>query len=160
MVDIRGTTSPVHYSVTVRPNCSLSPAGTLRVFSVIVLISLSFSLVFVLIGAWPVLLFCGAELLALGYCFYHVLIHAGDYEQLTIDDDKVVIEIHELGHDRRVELSGYWTRMVLDCMPNGYCRWMGLRSSGREVEFGRRMTSEERLKLARQLKPILGGYMT
>lgn len=160
MVDIRGTTSPVHYSVTVRPNCSLSPADTLRVFSVIVLISLGFSFVFVLIGAWPVLLFCGAELLALGYCFYHVLMHAGDFEQLTIDNDKVIVDIHELGHDQHVELSGYWTRLVLDSMPDGYCRWLALKSSGREVEFGRHMTSEERLKLAGQLRPRLGGYMT
>lgn len=160
MVDISGTTSPVHYSVTVRPNCSLSPTDTLRVFFVIALISLSFSLVFVLIGAWPVLFFAGAELLALGYCFYHVLRHAGDYEQLTIDDDKVVVQIHEQGRDRCVKLSGYWTRLVLDCMPDGYCRWLALRSSGCEVEFGRHMTSDERLKVARQLRPILGGFVT
>ncbi len=159
MVEMSGTTSPMHYSVTARPNCSLSPAGTLRVFSVIVLISLSLSFGLVLIGAWPVLLFAGAELLALGYCFYYVLRHAEDYEQLTIDDDKVVVEIHEHGLDRRVELSGYWTRMVLDCMPDGYCRWLALRSSGCEVEFGRHMTSEERLKLARQLRPMLGRFV-
>ncbi len=160
MVEMSGTTSPMHYSVIAKPNCSLSPAGTLRVFSVIALISLSFSLVFVLIGAWPVLFFAGAELLALGCCFYHVLRHAGDYEQLTIDDDKVVVEIHEQGRDRRVELSGYWTRMVLGCMSDGYCRRLALRSGGREVEFGRHMTGDERLKLARQLRPILGRFMT
>lgn len=160
MVDIRGTTSPVHYSVTARPNCSLSPEGTLRVYLVIVLVSLSFSFVFMLIGAWPVLFFCGAELLALGYCFYHVLLHAGDFEQLTIDDDKVVVEIHELGRDSRIELNSYWTRMVLDCMPDGYCRWLALRSSGREVKFGRHLTSEERLKVAGQLRPMLGGFAT
>ncbi len=160
MVDIRGTTSPAHYSVTARPNCSLSLTDTLRVYSIIVLFSLSFSFAFLLIGAWPVLFFSGAELIALGYCFYHVLLHAGDFEQLTIDDDKVVIAIHEHGQDKRVEFSGYWTRMVMDCMPDGYCRWLALRSSGREVEFGRHMTSEERLKLAGQLRSMLGGYMT
>jgi uncharacterized membrane protein len=160
MVDISRTTSPMHYSVTARPNRSLSPAGTLCVFSIIALISLSFSLGFLLIGAWPVLFFAGAELLALGGGFYHVLRHTGDYEQLTIDDDKVVVEIHQRGQDRRVELNGYWTRMVLDCMPNGYCRWLALRSSGCEVKFGRHMTSDERLKLAYQLKPMLGRFMT
>ena len=160
MVDIWGTTSSLHYCVTARPNCSLSPTGTLCAFSIIVLISLCLSFGFVLIGAWPVLFFSGAELFALGYCFYHVLRHAGYFEQLTIDDDKVVVEVHELGLDKRVELSGYWTRLVLDCMPDGYCRWLALRSSGREVEFGRHMTSEERLELASQLRPRLGGFMT
>lgn len=160
MVDISGTTSPMHYCVTARPNCSLSPSGTLCAYSIIVLISLCFSCIFVFIGAWPVLLFAGIELSALGYCFYHVLCHAGDYEQLTIDDDKVIVKIHEQGQDQRVELSGYWTRMVLECMPDGYCRWLALRSSGREVEFGRHLTSEQRLQVANQLRPMLGGYLT
>jgi uncharacterized membrane protein len=160
MVDIWGTTSSVHYCVTARPNCSLSPSGTLRAFIIIVLISLSFSFGFMLIGAWPVLFFSGAELFALGYCFYYVLLHGGDFEKLTIDDDKVIVDIHEPGHDSHIELSGYWTRLVLDCMPDGYCRWLALRSSDREIKFGRFMTSEERLELAHQLQPRLGGYMT
>lgn len=159
MVDIKGTTSPLHYSVTARPNCSLSPASTLRAFFVIVLISLSFSFVFVLIGAWPVLLFAGIELAVLGYCFYVVWQHASDFEQLTIDEDKLIVDVHELGHDSHVELSGYWTRLVLDYMPDGDCRLLKFRSSDREIKFGRHMTSDERIEVARQLKPMLGGYM-
>lgn len=158
MVDISDVASSVHYSITARPNCSLSPADTLCVFSIIALITLIFSFGFVLIGAWPVLPFAGAELLALGYCFNHIWRHAGDFERLTIDDDKVIVETHEPGHDKRIELSGYWARLVLDCVPDGYCRRLALRSHGREVEFGHHMTSEERLSLALQLKPRLGGY--
>ena len=160
MVDICGTASSVHYSVTARPNCSLSPAGTLCVFSIIVLISLSLSFSFLLIGAWPVLPFTVTELFALGYCFYHVLRHSEDFERLNMDDDKVTVETHELGQDKRTELSGYWAKIVLDCMPDGYCRRLALRSHGREVEFGRHMTSEERLQLVDQLKPRLGGFVS
>jgi uncharacterized membrane protein len=160
MVDICGTASSVHYSVTARPNCSLSPAGTLCVFTIIVLISLSLSFSLLLIGAWPVLPFAVTELIALGYCFYHVLRHSGDFERLTMDDDKVIVEIHEPGQDKRTELNGYWAKMVIDCMPDGYCRRLALRSHGREVEFGRHMTSEERLQLVDQLKPRLGGFVS
>ena len=160
MVDISGTAASVHYSVTARPNCSLSLAGTLYVFSIIALITLTISFGFVLAGAWLVLPFAGFELFALGYGFYHILLHAGDFERLTIDDNKVTIETHEQGHDERIELNGYWARLVLDCMPDGYCRRLALRSHGREVEFGHHMTSEERLNLALQLKPRLGGYMS
>lgn len=160
MVDISGSASSEHYSITARPNNSLSPMATLCVFSIISLITLIFSLGFVLIGAWPVLPFAGTELLALGLGFYHIWRHTGDFERLTMDDDKVIVETHEPGRDKRVELSGYWARVVLDCMPDGYCRRLALRSHGREVEFGRHMTSEERLSLALQLKPRLGGYMS
>lgn len=158
MVDICGTASSERYSVTARPNCSLSPAGTLFVFCMIALVSLSLSISLLLIGAWPVLPFAMTELLALGYCFYHVLCHSGDFERLTMENDKVIVEIHELRQDKRIELSGYWARMVIDCMPDGYCRRLALQSRGREVEFGRHMTSEERLRLAQQLKPRLSGF--
>lgn len=158
MVDISGTAASVHYSITARPNCSLSSVGTLSVFSIITLITLFFSLAFVLKGAWPVLPFAGTELLTLGFCFYHVRRHTSDFERLTIDDDKVIVETHEPGHDKRIELNSYWARLVLDCMPDGHCRRLTLLSHGREVEFGRHMTSEERLSLALQLKPRLGGY--
>jgi len=160
MVDICGTASSERYSVTARPNCSLSPTGTLYVFSIIALISLSLSFSLLFIGAWPILLFAVPEIIALGYCFYDVLRHSGDFERLTMDNDKVIVEIHELTQDKRIELSGYWARMVIDCMPDGYCRRLALRSHGREVEFGRLMTSEERLKLADQLKTRLGGFMS
>ncbi len=159
MINISGVASSGHYTVIARPNCSLSPAATLLVFSIISFISLVIAFTFLLMGAWPVLPFAGAELLALGYCFYHILLHSGDYESLSIDDDKVIVETHELKQDKRIELSGYWSRVVLDCMPNGYCRRLALRSHGREVEFGHHMTSEERLNLARQLKPRLGGFL-
>jgi uncharacterized membrane protein len=160
MVDVCGSASSVHYSITARPNCSLSPAGTLCVLFVIALTSLLIACSFALIGAWPVLPFAGAELLALGFCFYHFWRHANDFERLTMDDDKVIVETHEPGRDRRIELNSYWARVVLDCMPDGYCRRLALCSHGREVEFGRHLSSEERLDLARQLKPRLGGFLS
>ena len=160
MLDISGAISSVHCSITARPNCSLTPKQTLLVFCIICLVTFLLALGFVIIGAWPILLFSSMELLAIGYCFYHTLRHASDYERLTIDDDKVVVETHEPGHDQRFELSGYWSRVVLDCLPNGYCRHLILRSHGREIEFGRYISSEERLDLARLLKPRLGGFLS
>ena len=160
MVDISYvTSSSVDYSITARPNCSSSPQGTLCVFLIITLLSLIFALGFVLIGAWPVLLFTGLELVALGACFCNIWKHAGDFERLTVDDGKVIIDTHEPGRDKHIELSGYWARIVLDYMSDGGCRRLALRSHGREVEFGLHMSSEERLDLATQLKPRLGGFL-
>ena len=158
MINVSSVASSGHYTVIAKPNCSLSPAGTLLAFSIISLISLLIAFAFLLIGAWPVLPFAGAELLALGYCFYHILLHSGDFERLSIEDDKVIVETHEPSQDKRVELSSYWSKVVLDCLPNGYCRRLALRSKGHEVEFGRLMTSEERLNIGGQLKLRLGGF--
>ncbi|HEY3327080.1 MAG TPA: DUF2244 domain-containing protein [Novimethylophilus sp.] len=160
MVDVSGSASSVRYSITGRPNCSLSPAGSLCIFFLISLFTLGIAFGFFLIGAWLVLPFTGAELLVLYFCLHLVWRHADDYERLTIDHDKVLVEKHAPGSDICVELNGYWARVTLDCMPDGYCRRLALRSHGKEIEFGRHLSSEERLDVGRLLKSRLGGFLT
>lgn len=160
MLDASGSASSLHYSITARPNCSLSPAGIFCVFLAAALTTLIFSLGFALAGAWPVLPFAGMELLLLGLSLYHVWWHRNDFERLIIDDKKIIVESHAPGCDSHIEFNSYWARVVVDCMPDGYCQRLALRSHGREVEFGRHLSSSERLDVARQLKPRLGGFMS
>lgn len=160
MVDVSGSASSMRYSITGRPNCSLSPAGSLCVFLIIALVTLSIAFGFFLIGAWLVLPFAGAELLALYFCLHYVWRHVQDYERLTIDHDKVLVEKHAPGLDTQVELNRHWARVILECKPNGYCRRLALRSHGKEIEFGRHLSSEERLDLGQLLKLHLGGFPT
>lgn len=156
MVDVCGTTSSVHYSITARPNCSLSAGGTLCVFSIVAAVTLAISFGFTLLGAWPVLPFASLELLILWLCFRHLWRHAHDYERLTLDDDKVILEKHDPKSDSHIELNSYWAQVVMDIMPDGDCRRLALRSHGREIEFGRLLNSEERLDLGRRLQLRLG----
>lgn len=160
MVDVCGSTSSVHYSITGRPNCSLSPAGSRCVFLFIAFVTLSVAFGFFLIGAWPVLPFAGAELAVLYGCLRYIWMHASDYERLTIDENKVLVEKHASGLDWQVELNGYWARVILDCQPNGYCRRLALRSHGKEIEFGWFLSSEERLNVGHLLKSRLGGFIS
>lgn len=160
MVDVSGSASSVHYSITGRPNCSLSPAGSRCAFFLVAFTTLSIAFGFFLIGAWMVLPFAGAELVALYGCLHYVWLHANDYERLTIDHDKVLVEKHAPGQDVQVELNGYWARVIVDCMPNGYCSRLALRSHGKEIEFGHFLSSEERLDVGRLLKSRIGGFLT
>ncbi|MGJ0535108.1 MAG: DUF2244 domain-containing protein [Methylocystis sp.] len=160
MVDVCGSTSSVHYSITARPNCSLSPAGTLCAFFIITFVTLTIASGFTLLGAWPVLPFAGIELLILWLCFRHIWRHVHDYERLTIDDHKVIVEKHDPKCDSHIELNGYWAQVVMEYMPDGECRRLALRSHGKEIEFGRLLNSEERLNLGRQLQSRLGHSQT
>lgn len=160
MVDVSGSTSSVHYSITARPNCSLSPAGTLCAFFIIAFATLTIAIGFTLLGAWPILPFAGLELLILWLCFRHVWRHVHDYERLTIDDHMVIVEKHDLACDSHIELNGYWARVVMEVMPDGDCRRLALRSHGKEIEFGRLLNNEERLDLGRVLQSRLGPYQT
>ncbi|HZV98057.1 MAG TPA: DUF2244 domain-containing protein [Methylophilaceae bacterium] len=156
MVSVCGSTSSVHYSITARPNCSLAWNNCVYVFSIAALFTLCISLIFAILGAWPVLFFSIAELFILAWAFCEVWRHARDYERLTIDGDNLVLEQHDNSHDKRVELNSYWARVVMECSPDGYCRRLALRSHGREIEFGQHMNGEERFALGMQLRDRLG----
>ena len=149
--------SPVaDYKVIVRPNCSLSPRGMMYVVAIIATISLSIGIAFSLIGAWLILPFAGLEVLAVGYVFYYIHCHSGDYESITIEGDTVLIEKRNYKNTSRTEFNRYWARVLLRQLPCGD-QTLWLRSHGREVEFGRHfMSNEQRLKLAEQLKKRVG----
>jgi len=158
MVDVSGSASSVHYSITARPNCSLSPAGTLCAFFIIAFVTLTIASVFTFMGAWPIIPFASLELLVLWLCFRHIWRHAHDYERLTIDDHKVIVEKHDPECDSHIELNGHWARVVMEYMPDGDCRRLALRSHGKEIEFGKLLNNEERLDLGRKLQSRLGHY--
>jgi len=156
VVDVSGSTSSVRYSITGRPNCSLSPAGSRCAFLIVAGFTLAIAFAFFLQGAWLVLPFAGAELIALYICLRYVWLHSADYERLTIDHDKVLVEKHAPGLDMHIELNGYWSKVVMDYWPDGYCRRLALCSHGKEIEFGKFLSSEEKLNVGRLLKSRLG----
>lgn len=126
------------------------------VVAIIATISLSIGIAFSLIGAWLILPFAGLEVLAVGYAFYYIHCHSGDYESITIEGDTVLIEKRNYKSTSRTEFNRYWARVLLRQLPCGdHTLW--LRSHGREIEFGRHfMSNEQRLKLAEQLKKRVG----
>jgi uncharacterized membrane protein len=149
------TTQGADYSITVKPNCSLSPRQKIWVFLAVAIFPICVSTVFALLGAWLVLPFAGLELLALAFAFYLVHCHSGDYENITIAGGNLAIERREYKNTSRVVFQCYWARVILRDGPGGEQR-LWLRSHGKEVEFGRNMSNDARLILAGQLKRRTG----
>jgi len=143
------------FSITAKPNCSLTPYQRLAVFSGIASFSLIVAVGFTLAGAWLVFPFAGLELLVLGGAFYIVHCHADDYESLTIAGDDLAVEKRIYKNISRVVLHRYWARVILD-ETSGGDRRLWLRSHGKEVEFGRYLNNDARLVLAKQLKKRMG----
>lgn len=158
MLVVSGNACSEHYSITVRPNCSLSRTGTLCVFCLVALFCLLIALVFAVLGAWPVLAFSGLELLALGAAFLYTCRHAQDYERLTIDHGRITLERHRLHHDEQVELNGHWARVIMEPASSGECQRLALRCHGRDTEFGHLLSAEERYVLGSQLSSRLGNF--
>ncbi len=142
------------YSVTARRNNSLSSSGRNLVFGFVLFVTLSIGLTFLVVGgAWPILPFGGLEIVGLFLAFRYIGLHAGDYERLAISGDRLLFEFVEVDHVRRIELDRYWARVV--CAVDG--SRLALRSRGREVEFGRFLTAEERIDVASALRRELRG---
>lgn len=148
--------SAVDYRIIAKPNCSLSSKERLGVVVLVASFSLMIATGFVLAGAWLVLPFAGLELLALGFAFYYINCHAGDYESITIEGDKLAIEKHSYKKTSEIVFNRYWARVLLRDLPSGDQALL-LRSHGKEVEFGRYfMNNDQRLALAEQLKKRVG----
>ncbi len=145
-----------NYSVTAKPNCSLTPRQKVWVFVAIAFLPLVVSIAFMIIGAWLVMPFTGLELLVLGSAFYVVHCHSGDYESITITGDNLAVEWRNYKKTGRIVFHRYWARIILRDAPGGEQR-LWLRSHGKEVEFGRYLSNTERLILAGQLKRRIGS---
>jgi uncharacterized membrane protein len=140
------------YVYTARRNNSLSSSGRMLVFgfflAVTIGIATAFSLIF---GAWPILPFAGIEMGVLYLAFRYIDRHAGDYERITIQGDQVAVEIREGNGVRRHELNRCWAQVVCE----GRGARLALRSHGREIEIGRHLCDEERVRMARALSTDL-----
>ena len=137
------------YVSIVRRNNSLSSSGRLRVFGFLLVVSLGiasgFSLMF---GAWPILPFAGIEMAVLFAAFRYIERHAADYERIAIRGALVSVEVQDGSNVMRREMNRYWSHVV--CAHDG--SRIALRSHGREVEVGRHLSEDRRLKLARELE--------
>ena len=139
------------YSLIAKRNCSLSTSGRHFVLALVSSVTFGIALIFTALGAWLILPFAGLEVLVLYLAFRYIERHACDYERISIAEDKLLLEFHEAGDVRRVELNCFWARIECDAQQR-----LTVRSHGREIEFGRHLTGRQRIALARRLKKYLG----
>jgi uncharacterized membrane protein len=149
--------SDLGYKIIARPNNSLSPDGCIKLLAVIATVSLLISLGFARIGAWLVLPFAGLEIVAFAYAFYTVYLHSADFESITIEDDRVVVEKRNYKEVTTTVFQRYWAQVNVRGAVNskGVNGKSGLfiSSHGKEVEFGRNfINDEQRAELARELR--------
>jgi uncharacterized membrane protein len=149
--------SHTSYSVTFKPNCSLSHSGKVKVVLLLTIIPCCIAIGFSLLGAWLVLPFVGLEIFALGYAFYYVDNHESDYESISIDGDSLLVERCTGQVVSQYQLNPYWASVVRHELPNGELR-LGLLSHGKEIEVGHYLTKKQRETLAEQLQKRTGTF--
>jgi len=140
---------------TARRNNSLTSSGRLLVFGFIFVVSLGIALAFtLLLGAWPLLPFAGAEMLGLFLALRHIEHHADDYERVALERDRLTVEVRDGSRESRYEFNRHWARLIV--AGDERERRVAIRSHGREIELGRHRDAHGRAILVQELRRELG----
>lgn len=141
------------FSFVAKRNCSIAPLPLCALFAALAGVSLGIALGWAIIGgAWPVLPFAGLEMAALALAFFCYARRVGDFERITLDDGKLVVEVRARDRVMRYEFNPFWVRLV---MGGGQPTRLALRSHGRELEIGRYLDDDDRRRLAVELARLL-----
>ena len=137
------------FTLTLKRNCSNSPAGFACACAALAVLALAIGAGFAAAGAWLVLPFAGLEVLLLGGAFLLYARHAADYERIELGPGRLSVEIAEGGRSRRYELD---PRQVRVCLERGSAVRTVLRAPEQELEVGRNLDAQTRIRLAAELE--------
>ena len=148
----------VHFDVVLQPHRSLSRSGFLILMLALGGVSFIAGMMFLALGAWPVLGFFGLDVL-LVYIAFRLNYRSGRLTELVrlTDSALTVRRILPNGRMRDWRFEPYWVRVEMDDPPRTASQ-VTLSSHGRRLEIGGFLTPEERLELARALWAALARW--
>ncbi len=149
--------NPNCWRATLTPHRSLSRQGFVALMAAIVAINLVGSIVFSVIGAWPVAGFMGLDVGLVWWAFRANFAAARRAERIEITEHELVVEHLADGRPRRERrFVRRWVRVELEEDRNrDLIGSLFLASRGIRTEIGRFLSPAERQDLARDLKSAL-----
>lgn len=144
--------------IVIGPNASLSTRQAWLFMGLATVMGLGIAGSLAAMGFWPVVPFTGLELAALGAALWVSVRRNAYREVLSFHTEQVVVEfgLAGKGAGSRVELTRYWTRVLLEAGANRHAPTrLVLTSAGQRVEVGRCLTDEERGQLKLRIQELL-----
>jgi uncharacterized membrane protein len=139
------------FDAVLYPNRSLPNAGFLAVMAIVIAANFLFGVYFYSIGAWPVIGFCGLDVLLVWLAFKlsyrqgrlaeRVIVRAGDMR---------VSRVLPSGHESRWRLQPAWARVLIEREGEHEAR-VRVVSKGRSLVLGAFFSPEERVAFGRSL---------
>jgi uncharacterized membrane protein len=129
----------------------------LILMSAVGIVSFVTGLVFLIIGAWPVLGFFGLDALLI-YIAFKLNYRSGRLlETVELTPSLLTLtRVHPSGARESFDFNPYWVRVLLSERPDGRTE-LRLASHGREYPFARFLTDDERRDFAKALTGALGA---
>lgn len=148
----------VYFDAELRPHRSLGPVGFIVVMGAATAFGIGIGVAFMIAGAWPVLGFCGLELLLLYVAFRINYRSARYYERIRLTDRGLRVSRHgpngETGH---WEIEPNWLRVrISETAPDK--GKLTLSSHGRSITVGGSLPPAERVEIAAALRDAIERY--
>ena len=134
------------FSLTLKRNCSTTPAKFASVFAALACIVLEIAAGFAVAGAWLVLPFAGLEVLLLAAAFVLYARSAADYERFELRDGRLTVEVVEARRRSSTTMDARGARVRLE-QDRAWLRCAG----EEELEIGRHLGSQARARFAAEL---------
>ena len=137
------------FSLTLKRNCSISPAGLAGVFGALAAVILAIGSAFAFAGAWLVLPFAGLEIAALVVAYLAYARRAADYERIELAAGSLTVEVAQAHRTLRYEMQARRVRVYVENDS------VVLYGGGQELQLGRHLDAQRRAEFAARLQERL-----
>ena len=140
------------------PNRSLGYRGFVILMAIISCISFIAGVVFVFVGAWPVVGFFGLDVLLI-YWAFKLNYHSGMQREIVELDDEIlkITRVNPAGHSKNWHFNRYWVRVEhsVDLEEEYDNQPLILTSHGRALEIASFLSRDEKIEFSSFLKNAL-----
>jgi uncharacterized membrane protein len=151
----REAREPLVFDALLTPHRSLSPRGFLALMAVVCAAGFAAGLLFVLVGAWPVVAFLGLVVALIYIAFRISYRHGRVYETLELTPRNLTVrQVDHWGKALIWRFQPTWLQVLIDDPPAHHSR-LTLRSHGRSLTIGAFLSPGERFDLAAALRRAL-----
>jgi len=149
------STGRIFFDAVLHPYRSLSRSGFHLLMAAAACMMLSIGFLFALMGAWPVIGFCGVEFLLLYVMFRLNYRSARRYERVRLSDTSFDVQkVDPLGSEKNWRFEPTWLQVHMKNPPEHHSQ-LTVASHGRQLTIGKFLTPEERLEIANALRSAL-----
>ncbi len=149
------------FATVLKPYRSLSPNGFALVMAVLVGCTFTIGLAFWLIGAWPVVGFCGLDIVAVQFAFRLNYRSARAAEEITLTRRRLSVrKIAPNGRETETGFNPYWARLEIDRHPEVGVTGVRITSHGDRLDVARFLGPRERERFATALSAALARLRT
>ena len=143
---------PVLFSALLTPHRSLNRTGFLLVMAFLSVVSFAAGVVFLMLGAWPVLGFFGLDILAIYFAFKINFRRARACEEIWVTASELrVRRVSHRGHTVEFVLNPLWVQLDKVANEEFGIEKLYLVSRGRSVSIGSFLSPDEKASFANAL---------